>query len=161
MRSSMMPRRKMRPPIGSRSGAHIGTCQKIIAVGIRRAMGAKATRNDSHGDSARSNGCRIRRAARRTLAAAWGARPKVAPLGRRRHTAGAGGGRPGVRTQETSHHISTNDRPRRCNRNKGLYWRGDIRGGAKKFLLSRQNTMTLGKKARGKQRDVANCRRGV
>ena len=28
-------------------------------------------------------------------------------------------------------------------------------------MLSRQNTMTLGKKARGKRGDVANCRRGV
>jgi len=28
-------------------------------------------------------------------------------------------------------------------------------------LLSRQNVMTLGKKARGKQSDVATCRRGV
>jgi len=42
-----------------------------------------------------------------------------------------------------------------------LYWKGNIRGGAKKVLLSRQNTMTLGKKARGKQSDVANCCRGV
>jgi hypothetical protein len=84
----MMPRRKMRPPIGgeravgSRSGAHEVTCRKIIPFGIWRANGVKANRNDPHGDSARSsNGRRIGgRAARRTPTAAWGTRPKVAPM---------------------------------------------------------------------------------
>jgi len=53
-RPSMMPRRKMRPPIGQeravvgRSGANIGTCRKIIPVGIRRTKGVKADRNDGH-----------------------------------------------------------------------------------------------------------------
>jgi len=51
-RPSMMPIRKMRPSIGweravvGRSGANIGTCQKIIPVGIRRTKGVKADWND-------------------------------------------------------------------------------------------------------------------
>ena len=61
----MMPRSKMRPPIGreravvGRAGAHIVTCRKIIPVGIRRAKGVKANRNDPRGDSVRSNGHRM------------------------------------------------------------------------------------------------------